>query len=166
MILKDFQLARVKYKSILSSWSTTLIQILHQLRINTTTSYVKLFPGLKEHQSMQFISIWERNVIIFEESWDFSVKNEIWYDTSKKKVIYIKKCKENHVDYQKNCAFIDEANFNLYIMWNRAWTSKNQLTKVKVPTRGGVQVLLVLSTYVREIRVYIRKERLPEHPSL
>lgn len=49
LILKGFQVAQIKYKSILSSWSTILIQILHQLRINTTTSYVKLSPGLKSN---------------------------------------------------------------------------------------------------------------------
>jgi hypothetical protein len=44
--------------------------------------------------------------------------------TIRKRKLYIEKCKENNVDCQKNCVFIDEAGFNLHIMRNRAWTPK------------------------------------------
>lgn len=39
--------------------------------------------------------------------------------TIRKRKLHIEKCKENNVDYQKNCVFIDEAGFNLHIIRNR-----------------------------------------------
>ena len=40
--------------------------------------------------------------------------------TIRKRKLYIEECKENNVDYQKNCVFIDETGFNLHIMRNIA----------------------------------------------
>ncbi|KAG0982027.1 hypothetical protein G6F29_006620 [Rhizopus arrhizus] len=44
--------------------------------------------------------------------------------TIRKRKLYVEKCKENNVDCQKNCVFIHEAGFNLYIMRNPAWIPK------------------------------------------
>ncbi|KAI9483993.1 MAG: hypothetical protein EXX96DRAFT_479214 [Benjaminiella poitrasii] len=63
--------------------------------------------------------------------------------TIRKRKLYIEKCKENNVDYQKNYVFIIEAGFNLHIMRNRAWASKNKPAKVKVPTQKGTSITVM-----------------------
>lgn len=47
------------------------------------------------------------------------------------------------VDFQKNCVFIDEAEFNSHQIRSRAWSLKGEPAQVKVPTQKGVNLSIV-----------------------
>ncbi|KAL0086171.1 hypothetical protein F4703DRAFT_1736950, partial [Phycomyces blakesleeanus] len=75
----------------------------------------KPFPGLRisvngvyKHMRTKFNLSLKRVEILREKRYS---------DTAiRKGKLYIKKCKENDVDHQKNCIFIDETGFNLHIV--------------------------------------------------
>lgn len=74
----------------------------------------KAFPGLRnsvnavyKHMRTKY-NLSLKRAEIFREERDSDT-------TIRKRRLYIEKCKENNVNYQRNCAFTDEAGFNLHI---------------------------------------------------
>ncbi|EIE90043.1 hypothetical protein RO3G_14754 [Rhizopus delemar RA 99-880] len=67
----------------------------------------KAFPGLE----ISVNAVYKAEILREEHDPDTTIR---------KRKLYIEKCKENNVNYQKNRVFVDEEGFNLHIMRNRA----------------------------------------------
>lgn len=141
---------------ILVKWSTNPVDPNFLTVIIEVLSEV---PASRSHPSL-------KRAKIFREERDSD-------KTIEKRRLYIEKYKESHVDYQKNCVFIDETGFNLHIMRNQTCALFNKLVKVKVPTHKGNSITTMdcissagIIDISKRISGVYKKERLLERPSL
>jgi hypothetical protein len=49
----------------------------------------------------------------------------------------------SNMDFEKNCVFIDEAGYNLYISCTRGWSKVDEPAKAEVPRNKGTTVIIL-----------------------
>lgn len=65
---------------------------------------------------------------------------------------------DKDMDFEKNCVFLDEAEFNLHIVCNRRWSAKGQPAKTIVPTNRFTYItILGAMSSVGVIYISLRK---------